>query len=54
MMNDMQISNLVKFFPQDEKDGVQEFGEFAKIIPPTKLSYNHFIRIIRVIDRLTA
>jgi hypothetical protein len=54
MMNNMQISNLVKFFPQDEKDGVQELGEFAKIIPPTKLSYDQLIRIVRVIDRLTA
>jgi len=53
-MNDVKIGNLIKFFSQNEEDGVKELGKFAKVIPPTKLGHNEFIRVIRVIDRLTA
>lgn len=34
MVIDMQDSDLVIIFPQNEKEGIHELNEFGEIIPP--------------------
>lgn len=38
VMYNMQIGDLVKFFPQHKEDGIHEFRELAKEIPPTQVN----------------
>ena len=54
VVNHMQIGDLVKLFTQNEKDGVQELGEFAEIIPPTHVNHNQFVGIVGIVNRLAA
>lgn len=34
MVDDMKVGDLVKFLPQYEENGVHEFRELAKVVPP--------------------
>lgn len=49
VMNDMKCRHLIITFPQHEKECVEEFSKFTKIIPPTEVC--HLEEIKQVINK---
>lgn len=45
MMNDMKYRNLIEAFSQHEEKCIEEFCEFAKVIPPAEIC--HLRRILK-------
>lgn len=54
MVNDVEVGDLIKLFPQDEENRIQKLGEFAKVIPPTHLGNNQLFGVVGIVDRLAA
>ena len=54
VMNHVQVGNLIIFLAQDEENGVEEFKEFTKPIPPRHMRCGHRFRIQRVVHWLAS
>lgn len=52
MVNDVQMSDLVKLFAQNEENRVGKLHQFAKEVDVTQFESDQLIRIIRVINGL--
>lgn len=54
VVNDVEVGDLIKLFPQDEENRIQKLGKFAEVIPPTHLGNNQLVGIVGIVDRLAA
>ena len=52
VVDDMQVGDLVELFAKHKEDSIQEFCEFAEVIPPAQFCNDQFVRIIGVINWL--
>jgi hypothetical protein len=44
MMNDVKHRDLIEAFSQHEEKCIEEFCEFAKVIPPAEISHLKLIK----------
>lgn len=52
MVNDVQVSDLIELFAENEEHRVQELRHFAEEVEPAELDDHQFIGSLGVIDGL--